>query len=59
MDDPTKCQIKGINLRHKLEDIACESNGISELTVFGHTDINWLYLALEDVEIGKFYSICK
>lgn len=55
MADPTMCKAGRMDIRFKLEDIACRPNGISELTVYGHTDINWLFIALENA--SKFYSI--
>lgn len=39
--DPTKCKIMGDIDGIKLEDIAHSTNGITELSVFGHRDQNY------------------
>lgn len=50
MADPTNC--RAMNSFFKLKDIASYSNGITELTVFGHTDFDNIYFGLES------YSYC-
>lgn len=58
--DPTKCRVLDDEDTLKLEDVASQSNGISELTIFGLIQgRNSLFISFDNIDSSEYYGLSK
>lgn len=55
--DPTKCRVMNDEDTFKLEDIARQSNGTSQLTLFGQSRSLSLYITFDNIDSSKYYQL--